>query len=95
MNIFMNFVKNFSAGGGIRDRVKALKEVKTLLLPILDFLTGPYTLESSSCSLRLTGRLTQELCWVVQDPEAVAIEDLNVIFPNKLVDPLGMELLEL
>ena len=39
--------------------------------------------------------LTRELYWVVRDPGDIIIEGLNVIFPNKLADPLGIELLEL
>ena len=37
MNIFMNFVKSFLKKKKIRDEIKALKEVKTLLLLALVF----------------------------------------------------------
>ena len=40
--------------------------------------------------------LTQRLHRVVQDPGAIAKDgDLNVIFPNRLANLLGMELLKL
>ena len=44
----------------------------------------------------LAEELTRGLRWVVQDFGAIVKDgDLNVIFPNGLADPLGVELLEL
>ena len=38
----------------------------------------------------------QELCWVLYDLKTIVKDgSLNVIFPNKLADPLGMNFLEL
>ena len=94
MNNFMIFVKRFSAGGGTRGRVGALGQIGASLLPASDLLVMP---ASSSCSPRmLAGGLMQGLRRVVRNLGAIAKDGgLNVIFPNGLADPLGMELLEL
>ena len=70
--------------------------LKTLLLPALDLPTRFSVPARSFYSVRSTGGLTQELHWVVQDPGAIARDrNLNVILPNGLADPLGMEFLKL
>ena len=79
----------------MRDGVGASGGVKTLLLLISDFPDGLWASASLSCSMELNGELTQELRWVVQDSGAIAMRGLNVILPNGLADPLGMELLKL
>ena len=82
-----------SVGGRTKGRVEASGGVKALLLLTFDFLGAR---ASSSSSMRLTERLMQGLCWVVQDPRAIAKDDnLNVILLNGLTNPLGMEFLEL
>ena len=43
----------------------------------------------------LARRGIKGLRWVVQDLGAIAMKGLNVIFLNRLADPLGMKLLEL
>ena len=91
MNIIMNFVKRFLVGGGTKDRVEASRRVGALLLPVLDL-----ALASLSYFLGMSvGKLMQRLCRVMQNPGTIAIKGLNVIFLNRLADPLGMELLEL
>ena len=92
----MNFVKS-SMVGGMRGRVIATGRVKASLLPGLNLLARPWALASSSSFLaESTGVVTQGLRQVAQDLEAIAKDgSLNVILPNGLADPLGMELLEL
>ena len=91
MNIFKNFVKRSLVERKIKGRVGALGGVGALLLLALDI-----TPASSSCFLEISaGKMTQGLCQVVQDPGAIAIKSLNVIFLNGLADLLGMELLEM
>ena len=68
MNIFMNFVKRSSAGGGIKDGVGASRGVGTSLLPALDFAPA-----SLSCSPKMLSKgLTQGLQRVIQDFGAIA-----------------------
>ena len=90
----MNFMKRSLEGGEMRGRVGASRGVGTSLLPVLDL--PPWAPASSSCSMGLIERLTQGLRQVVGDSGAIAKDrDLNIILPNGLADPLGMELLEL
>ena len=92
----MNFVHRYLAEEGMRDRVGTSEEIEASLLPVLDLLAEPLTPASSSCSVGLFGRLMQRLRRVVQD-SGVIVRDgvLIVILPNKLADPLDMQLLEL
>ena len=93
MNTFMNFVKRSLEEGGMRGGVGASRGVKTSLLLTSDLLGAS---ASSSCFPGMSaGRLTRELCRVVRDARAIAKGGgLNVIFPNRLDDPLDMEFLE-
>ena len=92
----MNYVNRSLAGGGTRGRMGASGGVKALLLLALDFLTRPWASASLFCSIKLTERLTQGLCQMVEDPGAIAKDEgLNMIFPNRLADPLNIELLEI
>ena len=98
----MNFINKSLAKEGTKggmkasEGVEASRGVEVLLLPASDFLTRLWALVNSSCSIRLTERLTQGLCQVIQD-FGVIVKDrsLNIIFQNGLADPLDMELLEL
>ena len=63
-------MKKFSVGKRIKDGVKALKKVKSLLLQALDL---PGILASLFCSMKLVKRLTKGFCQVVQDLEAITI----------------------
>ena len=94
MNIFINFVKKSSAGGGTRGGVGALEGVEASLLPGSD-LSGASA--SSICSPEMSaGGLTKGLRRVVRNPGAIVKNrSLNVILPNGLADLFGMELLEL
>ena len=69
----------------------ASEEVEALLLLVSDL--APV---SSSYFLKmLAEKLTQKFYRVVGYLGVIAMKDLNKIFPNKLADPVGMELLEL
>ena len=78
----------------MRGGVEALGGVKASWLLALDLPSAP---AGSFCSLKTSsGGLMRGLCWVVQDPGGIAKDrSLNVIFPNRLANLLGMELLEL
>ena len=78
----------------MKGRVRASRRIRASSLPALD-LSG--VLASLFCSPEMLARgLTQGFCWVVQDLGVIAKdESLNVILPNRLADPLGMELLEM
>ena len=78
----MNFVKKTLAKKGIRSRVGALEEIKALLLPALNLSSRFWVFASSSCSVRLNGKLTQGLRQVMQDPGAIAIKNMNIVFLN-------------
>ena len=70
--------------------------IRALLLPASDFPAGPWALASSFYSMELIGGLMQGLRWVVRDLGTIARDgNLNVILPNRLLDPLDIELLEL
>ena len=92
----MNFVKR-SLVGGTKSGVIALGGVRALLLPALDPLAGPWASASLfSSPARLTEVVIRGLWLVARDPGAITKDGgLNVILPNRLADPLGMELLEL
>ena len=94
MNTFMNFVKRSLEQGGTRSRVGASGGMGASSLPALDLPSAPAGL---FCSPAMSARrLTQGLRQVMQDPGTIAKGGgLNVILPNGLADPLGMELLEL
>ena len=70
----------------------ASRRIEALFLPASDL--APTSL---SCFPEMSaGGLMQELHWVVRDCGAIAKDrGLNVIFLNKLADPLGIELLKL
>ena len=78
-----------------RGGVEASREVEVLLLPASNLPPGFWAPANSSCFTRSTERLMQGFRRVVGDLGAIAMENLNVICPNGLADPLGMKLLEL
>ena len=92
MNTFMNFVKKFLVRGGTRGKMGALEGIGDLLLLASDL--APANL---SCSLEmLAGGLTKGSAGWCKILELFAKNgDLNVIFLNRLADPLGVELLKL
>ena len=76
--------------------MRAWEEIRALLLPVLDFLAKHRVLASLSCFLRiLIEEYMQELHLVMWDPKNIVIEDLEMIFSNKLADLLDIKLLEL
>ena len=66
MNTFINLVKKFFIGEGIKRGVRALGEVnaliKTSLLLALDPLTGLWAPVSLFCFVKLAKKLLQGLC---------------------------------
>ena len=67
MNIFMNFVKKSSAKEETKGGIRALGEIRDLLLLVSDLAPT-----SSSCFPgMLAGRLTRELHQVVQNPRVI------------------------
>ena len=78
-----------------RDEIEAFGGVGALSLLTSDFAAWFWAPASSSCSVKLTRRITQGLHQVMQDSGAIAIEVLNMIFPNELANSLNVELLKL
>ena len=60
-NTFINFVKKFLAGRGIRSKVGPLRRIRALLLLALDLFAGPWLVNSSSFLSTLTKELIQGL----------------------------------
>ena len=79
-------------GGEIRDGVGVSRGVRVLSLLVLDLVPA-----SLSCSLEILAReLTQGFCQIMRNLGAIVKDrGLNKIFPSRLADFLGIELLEL
>lgn len=94
-NAFINWVKKSLVSREIKREMRALKEVRALLLRALNFPTRFWVLASFfSCLKRLTKRVMQGLCCIYNPRAIIKDGDLNKIFSNGLADSLGMKLLE-
>ena len=92
MNIFMNFIKKSLVRGRTRGKVGALEKIRASSLPVLNLVPA----SPSSSPMISAVELTQKLCQMVQDPEAIVKNrGLNMIFSNRLADLLGIDFLEL